>query len=86
MLVTDFILKSGQIVLVETSNDANFQPDNSSLLFGEVASVSQVSEMYSIGDRVYFDASDSIKFVMSDVYYYLTKEDKVYLTYPYTPL
>jgi hypothetical protein len=83
MTVTDLILKNKQIIVTETSNDAEFQPDNSALLFGEVAVVNDLTEMYTVGDRVYFDASDSRKFLLNDVLYYLTTEDKIYLTYPY---
>jgi|694.fasta_scaffold16404_3 hypothetical protein len=83
MTVTDFILKNKQIIITETGNDAEFQPDNSALLFGEVVAVNDLTEFYTVGDRIYFDAGDSRKFLLNDVLYYLTTEDKVYLTYPY---
>ena len=86
MAVSDLILKVGQIILIETDNDSGFQPDNSSLLFGEVVSVNQLTNLYTVTDRVYFDSSTSQKFNISGIAYYLTTEDKVYLTYPYTPL
>lgn len=86
MAVTDLILKAGQIILTETANDSEFQPDNSSFTFGEVVSVNELTDMYTVGDRVYFDGVASTKFNISGVVYYLTTEDKVYLTYPYTPL
>jgi hypothetical protein len=83
MTITDFILKNKQIIITETGNDAEFQPDNSALLFGEVVAVNDLTEFYTVGDRIYFDAGDSRKFLLNDVLYYLTTEDKVYLTYPY---
>ena len=83
MTVTDFILKNKQIIITETGNDAEFQPDNSALLFGEVVAVNDLTEFYTVGDRIYFDAGDSRKFLLNDVLYYLTTEDKVYLTYTY---
>lgn len=80
MILSDLILKKGEIILTQTTLE---QPllDNSPFLYGVVMSVSDLTDMYAVDDVVMFDAGTATKFFLDGGYYYLTTEDNVYLTF-----
>jgi hypothetical protein len=83
-LPSGFVLKKGQILIMQNANSASGMiTDNSPFLYGQVQQASDLSDMYKADDYILFDASSAIRFTFEDVYYYLTIEDKVYLTEPF---
>ncbi len=83
MELADLILKSGQVILTETQNDSEIQPENSPALFGEVVAINQLTNSYELGDRVLFNADSSFRFTISGYTYYLTTENNIKLKYTY---
>lgn len=82
-LPSGFILKKGQILLVQNAISASgMVTDNTPFLYGQVQQVNDLCDMYKAEDYVLFDASNAIKFTFDSIYYYLTTEEKVYLTEP----
>lgn len=82
-LPSGFILKKGQIILSQNAYSASgMATDNSPFLFGFVQQVNDLSDSYHANDYIIFDASNALKFIFDGIYYYLTTEDKVYLTEP----
>jgi hypothetical protein len=80
MILSDLILKKGEIMLTQTIIEGTVL-DNSPFLYGIVQRVSDLSDMYAIDDYVMFDAGTATKFSLDGEYYYLTTEDNVYLTF-----
>ena len=79
-----FILKKGQLLLVQNAlSGSGMVTDNSPFLYGQVQQVNDMCDMYKADDYVLFDASGAVRFTYADVFYYLTTEDRVYLTEPY---
>jgi hypothetical protein len=83
-LDSGFILKKGQLVISENALSASGMiAYNTPFLYGQVQQVNELCDLYKADDYVMFDASNAIQFTFSGVFYYLTTEDKVYLTEPY---
>ena len=80
MVLSDLILKKGEIMLTQTLIE-NINLDNTPFLYGNVERVSDLTDMYAIDDKVLFDASAATKFTVDDEYYYLITEDNIYLTF-----
>jgi len=83
MALTDLILKQGQIIIIQNDiSSAGINNDIQPFLFGEVTRVSDVSLFYEVGNYVMFDPDGATKFTISGNNFFLTTEDKVYLTQP----
>jgi hypothetical protein len=88
MALDGFILKKGQIVItIDTTSASGMQLTSSSLSYAYVEKVSALSDMYIAGDYVIFNTADAINFTFDEtgiglVSYWLTTEDKIYLTEP----
>ena len=80
MTLSDIILKKGEIMLTQI-NIENIFLDNTSYIYGNIERVNDLSDMYAIDDKVLFDADNATKFTVDGEYYYLVKEDDVYLTF-----
>lgn len=76
-VLTEIILKTGQIMLTEVVGGSWVSLDNSAFLFGTVALVCELTDMYEIGDVVLFDPVGAKIVVYADITYYLTTEDKL---------
>ena len=83
MALTDLILKQGQIIIIQNDiSSAGINNDIQPFLFGEVTRVSDVSLFYEVSNYVMFDPDGATKFTISGNNFFLTTEDKVYLTQP----
>lgn len=79
-----FILKKGQlIVTADASSASGMQLSNSILNYGYVERVNDLCDMYSAGDYVIFDPTNSVRFTFDNVFYYLITEYETYLTEPF---
>lgn len=76
-VLIEIILKKGQVMLSETTGGSWVNLDNSAFLFGIVALVCELTDMYEIGDVVLFDPVGANIVVYADITYYLTTEDKL---------
>ncbi len=76
-MAVPIVLQKGQIVLTQTAslNDITF--DNSPFTFGEVDSVSDLTNMYAVGDKVCYNPTGSYNFIYNGTDYVLTTEDKI---------
>jgi hypothetical protein len=74
------VLKNGQIALTELPRDAqDITLDNSPFLFGTIEAVNDLSDNYTVGSVVIFDATNALKFVFEGDYYFLITEDNIKL-------
>lgn len=79
-----FVLKKGQLVICQDQFSASgMVTDGTPFLYGQVQQVNDLCDMYKADDYVLFNAEAAIRFIFDGVFYYLTTEDKVYLTEPY---
>ena len=77
-LSDDIVLKEGQIVVTQTSSSVvGIDVQNSPFQFGIVAVIYAFSDLYIVGDNVFYNIEDAVQFVYSDQVYYLTTEDKI---------
>jgi hypothetical protein len=84
MALTDFVLKKEQVVVtVDVTSASGMDLFTSIFNYAYVEKVSDLSDMYSVGDYVIFDPTDATKFTFEGVFYYLTTESKIYLTEPF---
>lgn len=77
-MAVPIVLQKGQIVLTQTAslNDITF--DNSPFtFFGEVDSVSDLTNTYAVGDKVCYNPEGSYNFIYNGTDYVLTTEDKI---------
>lgn len=76
-MAVPIVLQKGQIVLTQTAslNDITF--DNSPFTFGEVDSVSDLTNTYAVGDKVCYNTEGSYNFIYNGTDYVLTTEDKI---------
>ena len=74
------VLKNGQIALTELPrDDQNITLDNSPFLFGTIEAVNDLSDNYTVGSVVIFDATNALKFVFEGSYFFLITEDNIKL-------
>lgn len=89
MALDGFILKKGQVVVtVDTASASGMLLGSSSLSYAYVEKVSALSDTYIVGDYVIFNTADAISFTFNEegiglIMYFLTTEDKIYLTEPF---
>ena len=83
MALTDLILKQGQIIVIQNDiSSAGISQDIQPFLFGEVTRVNDLSTFYQAGNYVLFNPEGATKFTISGNNFFLTTEDKIYLTQP----
>lgn len=77
IMAVPIVLQKGQIVLTQTAslNDITF--DNSPFTFGEVDSVSDLTNTYAVSDIVCYNPAGSYNFIYNGTDYVLTTEDKI---------
>lgn len=90
MALDNFILKKGQVVVTQdVSSASGMNATSNSITYGYVEKVSDLSDMYAVGDYIIFNAADSVNFTFYEtalsatILYCLTTEDKLFLIEPY---
>lgn len=77
MALPDLTLNKGQIILTQTV-PYGIVLDNSAFQFGDVAIINDLSDRFTVGQKVLYDPAGSLRFNYDSVDYFLTTEDKIF--------
>jgi hypothetical protein len=80
MTLSDIVLKKGQILIRQIIIE-NIYLDSSAYIYGNVELVSDLTDMYSIDDKIMFNPANAVRFSIDDILYHLTTEDNLYSSF-----
>jgi hypothetical protein len=78
MPVPNITLADGNLLIIEKESKEGFVVNNSLLLFGEVALISNTTTFFIIGNIIGFNPLAAKIFSFSDTIYYVLAESDVY--------
>lgn len=84
-MIPDIVLERNKILLTQSASGLGIVPIGSSLLYGVVELISDLSDRYSAGNLVLFDPSGATNLQFDNVSYFLTTEDKLFYKENYAP-
>lgn len=82
MSVSSLILPNGKVLLQQISSSTVTLPAHSPYVFGNLKSVSNLSDNFSIGQNVVYDPSSQQGVAYQSVSYFLINESDIKLVFP----
>jgi len=79
MALSDLILKKDELIITQILKEDAPVLDNSSLIYASVEAISQLQDLYAVGDIILVDASNAIQFTFDGIFYSLITTNAVNL-------
>jgi hypothetical protein len=77
MPVPDIILNSGEVLVTSAASWAGILPIDSTITFGYVEMVSDLSDIVTVGTIVFYNQKDARKFMYGSTFYFIIREEKI---------
>ena len=71
MALSDLILKKDELIITQLVKEDVPVLDNSSLIYASVEAISQLQDLYAVGDIILVDANSAVQFTFDGIFYSL---------------